>query len=133
MFYTYDVLDDVIRMGNAFEKFFGNSNVRRHYPYINMYEENDKVTLKSVMPGVSVEDITIELVDNSVVIKGERKSLNEKTDFVRNERNFGCFNKSVRLPYEVDRDNIKAVLKDGILTVELLKSEAAKPKKIEIK
>ncbi len=133
MFYTYDVLDDVLKMSDAFEKFFGDANVRRHYPYINMYEKDDKVIVKSAMPGMTVEDVSIELVNSSLIIKGDRKQIDVKNNAIRSERNFGCFNKSVRLPYDVDRNNVKAVLKEGILTIELVKSEAARPKKIEIK
>lgn len=138
MFYTYDILDDVLKMTGAFEKYFdsnlGRNITRKSYPYVNMYEKDDNIVLNCIMPGVNVEDINIELIDNSLVIKGERKADSKDNDqFIRKERNDGVFHKSVKLPYDVDRDNVNASLKDGVLIIELVKSEEAKPKRIEIK
>jgi HSP20 family protein len=85
------------------------------------------------MPGVKAEDLNVELKDRSLVIEGERKSDYEDKPYLRKEREFGSFKKSVRLPYDVDRDRIRASLSNGIFTITLEKSENAKSKKIDIK
>lgn len=136
MFYTYDVLDDILKMTDVFDRYLSENykgrTVARKYPYINMYEKDDTVTLTAALPGVKSDDINIELVDHSIVIKGERKNDRQGKEYIRAEREFGCFKKVVQLPYEVDREKVKAEMEDGILKITLSKSESAKPKKIQI-
>lgn len=137
MFYTYDVLDDILKMTDVFDRYLSEENrgrrIARKYPYVNMYDKDDTLTIRAIMPGVKSEDVDIELVDHSLILKGERKTDRKDDAYIRAERDFGCFKKVVQLPYDVDRNNVKAVLKDGILEITLVKTEAAKPKKIEIK
>jgi HSP20 family protein len=135
MYTTYDIFDDVLNLRNVFDRFFQEVPIRRRvdFPYINLYEKDDTVTVKVMVPGVKREDFDIQLNDTSLVIEGERKSDYADKPYIRKERYFTRFKKSVKLPYDVDRDKIGASLKDGILTITLVKSEAAKPKKIEIK
>jgi len=131
MYYAYNLFDE---LKDFFNDFYGNyQDSRADYPYINMYENDDKVSIRAVLPGVKSEDISIELVDRSLTIKGDRKLDYVEKPYIRRERSFGVFNKSIRLPYQVDREKIAANLSDGILTVELVKSEEARPRKIEIK
>lgn len=135
MFYTYDIFDDALRLRNVFDSFFKSApsaSKRIEFPYINLYEDGDKLTVKAVMPGVKADDLNIELVDKSLIIQGERKADYQDKPYLRKERDFGAFKKSLQLPFEVNRDNIKATLKDGIFTVTLEKSESAKSRKIEI-
>jgi HSP20 family protein len=135
MYTTYDIFDDILNLRNVFDRFFQEMPVRRsvEFPYINLYEKDDTVEIKAVFPGVKVEDLDIQLTDSSLVIEGERKSDYVDKPYIRREREFSKFKKSIKLPYDVDRDKISASLKDGILTIKLVKSESAKPKKIEIK
>jgi HSP20 family protein len=135
MYTTYDVFDDILNLRNVFDRFFQEIPIQRRvdFPYINLYEKDDAITVKVIVPGVKSEDFEIQLTDNSLVIEGERKSDYADKPYIRKERYFTRFKKSVKLPYDVDRDKISASLKDGILTITLVKSEAAKPKKIEIK
>ena len=134
MYTTYDIFDDVLNLRNVFDRFFQEMPVRRsvEFPYINLYEKDDAIDIKAIIPGVKVEDLDINLADNSLIIEGERKSDYVDKPYIRREREFRKFKKSVRLPFDVDRDKINADLKNGILTIKLVKSEAAKPKKIEI-
>ena len=131
--YTYNTFDDVLELRNMIDDFFKGSTVRRkNYPYTVLYEGNDQITIKAIVPGVSSENINVELVDNTLVIEGEKKSNYNENPYLRKERSFGKFKKSIKLPYRVKDENIDAQLKDGVLTVNLHKSEEAKPKKIEI-
>jgi HSP20 family protein len=136
MYTTYDVFDEVRNVRDLMERFFTENPVttrRADFPFINLYEHDDAVLITALMPGVSNDSLNLQLVDNSLIIEGEKKSDREEKPYIRRERRFGRFQKSVRLPYRVDPANIEAKLKDGILAVRLNKSEDAKPKRIQIK
>jgi len=135
MYTAYNILDDMIRLRNVFDDFFTNTGTasRSDFPYVNLYEDGDNIELRAIIPGVESKDIDIQLTQDGLIITGERKSDLKDKPYIRKERDFGKFKKSVKLPYSVDREKINASLKDGILTVTLTKSEEAKPKKIEIK
>ena len=85
-------------------------------------------------PGIRKEDIQVTLEDNTLTIEGERKCEDEQRDkqFYRRERAYGTFKRSFGLGTEVDTDKIAATYKDGILTLTLPKSEAAKPRQIDV-
>jgi len=132
---TYDIFDDIFELRHMVDNFFNGIPARtgrRDFPFISIYEGGDELVIKAVAPGVKAEDLNIQLVDNSLIIQGEKKNDYSEQPYIRKERHFGRFNKSVKLPYRVDPDKIKAEMKNGILTVELSRSEETKPKKIEI-
>ncbi len=136
MYTTYDIFDEISNVRSLMERFFSDNPVnpgRSEFPYINMYEHNDTVEITALMPGVTGDSLNLQLVDNSLLIEGEKKSDIEDKPYVRRERRFGKFQKSVQLPYKVEGNNIEAVLKDGILVVKLVKSEEARPRRIQIK
>jgi len=136
MYTTYDIFDEVSNVRNLMESFFSENPVtsrRSDYPFVNMYEHNDAIELTALMSGVSAESLNIQLVDNSLIIEGEKKSDREDHPYIRRERRFGSFQKSVQLPYRVDSGNVEAVFKDGILMIRLVKSEEARPRRIQIK
>lgn len=133
--YTYNFFDDVMNLREIFDDFFTRrtgSEPYREFPFVRIEESDDRLTVTSLMPGIKPEDIDIQLVDDSLVISGEKKADYEEKPYLRKERFFGEFKKSIKLPYRVNHQNIKADLKDGVLTISLEKSEDAKPKKIEI-
>ncbi len=136
MFYTYDLFDDMLRLRDVLDGFYSETparyNRRIDFPYVNIYEKDDVVTAKAIVPGIKSGDIEIELLDNNLVLQGNRKSDYEDKPYIRKERSFGEFKKIVKLPYRVDRNKINASLKDGVLTITLPKAEEAKPKKISI-
>ena len=103
-------------------------------PALDMYEDKDNVFVKLEVPGMKKEDIDISLHDGMLSVTGERKEEKEerKGESFRSERYFGRFHRTVTLPTQVNGDKVKATYKDGILTVELPKSEEAKPKQIQV-
>lgn len=136
MYTTYDVFDDLMRMRNMFDSFFTEtpSILRKaEYPYVKLYAKEDELEIKAIVPGARVEDLDLQLIDNSLIIKGEKKTDYKDKPYIRKERAFGKFQKSVKLPHRVDPNNIQAAMKNGLLTVKLNKSEEAKMKHIEIK
>jgi HSP20 family protein len=107
----------------------------RWAPALDVTEDAGSWLLSVELPGARREDIQIEIHDDVLTIRGEKKSEREEKDEKRHyvERFYGSFARSLRLPAQVDADRIKAGFKDGVLTVEIPKTEAQKPKVIDIK
>ncbi|MCL4686246.1 Hsp20/alpha crystallin family protein [Myxococcota bacterium] len=98
--------------------------------------ENDKAYIVTVeLPGAKRDDITLEMHEDVLTIHGEKKSEREEKDERRHyvERMYGSFSRSFRLPAPGDPDGIKANFQAGVLTVEIPKTEAPKPRVIDIK
>ncbi|MBP7901895.1 MAG: Hsp20/alpha crystallin family protein [Spirochaetes bacterium] len=129
MYPVYSMINDLVK---AFDSAVSDESVYRERPLTNVYEKEDSIVVKAIVPGMTAEDISLEVVDNYLVIKSTAKNEEISGRYLRRERASGSFKKTVKLPYLLDRDKMSAKLSDGILTVELSKSEAAKPKKIEI-
>jgi len=135
MFTTYDLLNDINNMKNLFDNFFNERAYMertKEYPNVNLYEKDDEIEIVVLTPGQKVEDINLELTDSRLLIGTDKKNDYMNKSYIRKERTFGTFRKFVELPYRVDPDKINASIKDGILTIKLVKSEDAKPKKIMI-
>jgi HSP20 family protein len=104
------------------------------YPSVDMFDKEDKIVIKAELPGLEKKDISVELKNGVLTLKGERKYDNEvkEENFYRRELSYGRFIRSFTLPAEVDADKITAEFKNGLLTVEVPKSEAHKPKQIAV-
>jgi len=103
-------------------------------PTVDMYETDDSVVVKAVVPGVKPEDLEIKLVGNSLTIRGEVKEEEESKgrNYLRRERRYGSFCRTLSVP-DVNADKATAEFENGVLTLTLPKSEAVKPKTIEVK
>ncbi len=104
-------------------------------PPVEVEESGDHFVFRFDLPGVSRNDLNIEIRDNQLILSGERKIEPERGEGTRlaGERIYGSFLRSFTLPTAVDADRIDARFRDGVLTVTVPKSETAKPKLIEIK
>jgi HSP20 family protein len=104
------------------------------YPALNVWEDDDNLYAEAELPGLRMENLELQVQGNELVIKGERKNQNDEgTTYHRRERGVGTFSRLVRLPVDVDAENVEATLRHGVLTVTLPKAAAAKPRKIEVK
>ena len=103
-------------------------------PAADIYETKDDFVFKVELPGISKEDIKVELTGDNLSIKGERKEEKEvkKEEYHRVERYCGSFTRSFRLPKNADGQNMKAAMKEGILELRIPKMEEAKTKAIPI-
>lgn len=103
-------------------------------PPVDIYETSDALVLKAEIPGFSKEDVSVELKDHTLILKGERQREAEvkEENYQRLERAYGTFQRSFLLPTTVDQEKVKASYKDGVLELRLPKVEAAKPKRIAI-
>jgi len=104
-------------------------------PTVDVFETDAEVIMKAELPGMSREDISVEVKDNILTLRGERKFEKDvkEENYHRIERAYGKFQRSFSLPFEVEREKIEAHYKDGVLEVILPKSEGVKPKQIEVK
>jgi HSP20 family protein len=103
-------------------------------PAIELADTDDSVMVKAMVPGVSKENLHLDITDDSLTLRGEIKE-EEKTEgkrFHRREWRYGSFTRTVPLPTAVKADQAKAQLKDGVLTITLPKGEHAKVKQIPI-
>jgi len=103
-------------------------------PAVDVAETQHEIVLRAELPGLKPEDVDIELTGDTLTLRGERKFENEdrKDSFVRVERSYGRFQRSFTLAVPVNADAVKASYKDGILEVHLPKSEANKPRKVQV-
>ena len=104
-------------------------------PAVDIKETPQEFLVTAEVPGIRKEDIHIEVADNLLTLKGERKFEQEEKNesYHRVERSFGAFSRSFTLPTLVKTDAIEARFHDGLLSVRIPKAEEKVPKKIEIK
>jgi HSP20 family protein len=104
-------------------------------PRMDIREVDNKYVLAIDLPGIKLNDVHIELDGDNLVVHGSRQwtSESEGERYHRVERTFGEFRRSVRLPRDVQRDQITADYTDGVLHVELPKSQPTSARKIEIR
>ncbi len=101
---------------------------------VDIREENDAFYVDAEVPGLSAEDVKVDVEKNVLTLSGERKVEKEEREgtFRRVERHYGSFSRSFSLPETVDTDSISADLKDGVLELRLPKKEAPTPKQISV-
>ena len=105
------------------------------YPPVNLWEDDDFVYAAAELPGLKLPDLEITVTaDNQLTLKGKREpAAPEKVEWHRQERGFGSFERTIELPVSVDAGKVEARLENGVLTIKMAKSPAAKPKKIPVK
>ena len=127
---------------NLFERFFEDFGMPSVFseetgfsPAFDVSETDEQLTVKAELPGIAEKDIDISISDGILTIKGEKKHEKEEEDahYHTVERRYGSFSRTMRLPTDVDTEKVDATFKDGILRLTLPKTEASKPRKIEIK
>jgi HSP20 family protein len=128
-------------MNRLFNTFFettppgnGGSTLRRWVPAMDLVETEGEFVLRADLPGLSQDDVKIELQDQVLTISGERKAEHEerKEGYYRVERSSGAFSRSLTLPEGVDPGAVKASFDKGVLEVRIPKPEERKPRRVEI-
>lgn len=106
---------------------------RQAFPALNVWEDNDALYVEAELPGVTAENIEASVIGRELTIKGRRSmELPESVTLHRRERGTGEFTRTVTLPIDVDAQQVRATLREGIFTVTLPKSPAAKTRKIAV-
>ncbi len=103
-------------------------------PPVDVYEDGHKLTLRLEVPGIPQEDLQINLENNTLTVKGERKLARDEKEenYHRIERRYGSFVRSFSLPATIETDSAQAGYENGVLSITLQKKEAAKPKQVKI-
>jgi HSP20 family protein len=129
-------------MNRLFNTFFdqpapsgrGGTSSRRWIPPMDLVETADHYVLRADLPGLSDDDVNIQLEGNVLTISGERKTRHEQHEegYYRIERAFGSFARSLTLPEGVDPDAVQAHFDRGVLEIRIPKPEQKKPHQVQI-
>ena len=113
------------------------SDPRRSRMALNVREDEDFYFVETMVPGLSEDDISVEVNDNVLSIVAEIERENEEdaveTNYRLREFSYGKTERSLRLPKGIEAEKIEASLEKGVLTITLPKAEEVKPKQVEIK
>jgi len=110
------------------ERFGRSWGMERFSPQIDIFERDSKLIIRADLPGMSKDDVTVDVTEDAVVIEGERKFEREENEqgMYRSERSYGRFHREIPLPEGVKSENATASFKNGVLEVALDASQAAK-------
>ena len=106
----------------------------RFAPAVDVYEDEQQVTLKIEVPGIDEKDIDVRVENNTLTVQGERKIEKEEKEenYRRVERQYGSFTRTFTLPQTVDSEKVSASYEKGVLKITLPKKAEAKPKQIKV-
>ncbi|SRR6266404_2114453 len=126
---------EIDRLFDGFSRSFSGFASRDMMPSMDLSETDQEIEITAELPGLEEKDIQLNLADNVLTIRGEKKSEREenKKDYHLVERSYGSFTRAVQLPEGVNPDSIKAVMSKGVLKVTVPKPAPAQTKKIDIK
>jgi len=104
-------------------------------PAVDVAESEAGYTITVELPGAKREDVTLEIHGDMLEVRGQKRSEREEKDEHRRivERSYGSFSRHFVLPANADRGRIEARFQEGVLTIEIPKSEESKPKQVEIR
>ncbi len=102
---------------------------------LDVYQTDKDIVVKATLPGAKPEEVSVSMVGDILTIKGEHKEETEvkEENYLRKERHYGSFHRSVQIPVPVSSDKTEADFEDGVLTITMPKKEGAKPKQIKVK
>jgi len=135
---------DLVRLGDRINRLFENDLLNEGIngpegftdwnPATDIYETKDSYVFKVEIPGIKKDDIEVDLKENILSIRGEKREDKEvkKENYHRVESFYGSFSRSFTIPKDIDPKKIEASLKDGILELKIGKADEVKAKKINI-
>lgn len=139
----WDPFTEIERMRERMDRIFADFRPSRlamdvgtemgYFP-LDISETDESFEVEAALPGVKPEDVEVQIHGDVVTIRGEAKEEEEEKgkSWLRRERRYGVFARSFTLPTGVDPDKAKAEFEDGVLRLELPKSETEKPKVIKV-
>jgi HSP20 family protein len=140
----WEPLRELSTLQNEMNRLFGSvfdtptqpngGTLRRWMPAMDLIETEDHFVLRADLPGMSEEDVNLEVEERVLTISGERKAEHTETKegYHRVERAFGSFSRSLTLPEGIDAEAVTASFDRGVLEVRIPKPEQRKPRKISI-
>lgn len=140
----WDPLRDMMSLRQAMDRLFEDSFIHPSRLWkgrfgepdipLDIYETDSDVVVRASLPGIKPEDVDVTVCGHTLTIKGESKVKEEvkEENYIRQERRYGAFSRSVELPPNLQIDKAEATFEQGMLTLKVPKSEEAKPKSIKI-
>ena len=140
----WEPVNDMMALRDAMDRMFEERFGRSPVPFgpwsegnlaIDMYETDETVVVKTAIPGVKADDIDVSVTGDTLTVKAEtseEKEINRES-YLRRERRYGSYCRSVTLPGVVESDQAEADYSDGVLTLTFPKTEEVKPKSIKVK
>jgi HSP20 family protein len=135
----FEPLRELESLNERIHRFFNDfpSNDFNYFPHIDITDDEKNIYVEAEIPGVKKEDVKVTLQDNILTITGEKKKKSEEKEknIFRSERSYGSFTRSFTLPDEINPDTVEAKFDNGILNIQIAKSQPKKSnqKFIEIK
>jgi HSP20 family protein len=127
-------------MDRLWDRFFGETPFGRTFteewlPSVDVSETKDKLLIKAELPGLEAKDVNVSVSGDVLTIKGEKKKEEEEKDehYYHCERYCGSFQRSFRLPVNVQTDKVEATFDKGVLNITLPKTKEATKKEIKVK
>lgn len=126
---------EIDRLFEGFSRGFPDFSGRELIPNMDVSETDKEIEITAELPGLEEKDIQLNVSDNVLTIRGEKKNEREESekDYHLVERSYGSFTRAVQLPEGVNIDNIKAVMSKGVLKVTVPKPAPTQSKKIDVK
>jgi HSP20 family protein len=136
-------LADVVTLRDAMERLFDERFSRPLWPWngerdaapaLDLYTTEEAVVAKVALPGVKPETVDVSVTDGAVTIRGSWDEEKETTEagYLHKELSRGSFGRSFSLPTAVNAEEATASFKDGLLTLTIPRTEAAKPKRVKV-
>ena len=131
---TNDPLALMRSMMGDFDRTFVPATTQPVFPAVNVWQGEEAVAITAELPGVEPSNIDITVKDNILTLSGERNApeVPDGARWHRNERSFGKFSRTIRLPFRTSDDRVEARFQNGVLRILVGRPEEDKPKKIEI-
>lgn len=137
---TPSIWREMERMQREMNRLFTDYSPTRYrsapsYPAMNLWADEESVIIRAELPGLKPDDLDISIDEGDLTLSGRRhpEEMPEDATYHRQERNYGSFTRSIRLPFKIEADDVEATMKNGVLTLMLPRAEEDKPKKIAIK
>ncbi len=135
--WEWDPVSDFRRLRDEVERAFaGAAYGQSRIPAVNVWSDTEKAVVAVQVPGLNPDDLKLSVTGAVLTLEGERRGETDKEGDViyhRRERGYGRFTRTVRLPFEVEADQVKAQYRLGVLMVHLPRKEETKPRQIAVK
>ena len=140
----YSPLSDLVSLRDAMDQLFQESFIRPNgwsglpagqiATPVDLWETKDAYHLRADLPGMTSDDIAINVTGDTVTLSGETKAMSDVANegWLRQERRAGKFQRAFTLPVQIDANAVTATFSNGVLDLTLPKSEAVKPKTVKI-
>jgi HSP20 family protein len=117
------------------ELFSGVSGTVHAFPPVNVWSSENDAVVTAELPGIESGDIDISVHGDALTLRGSRKpvELKENETFYRSERMRGEFSRTLKLPFRIDAEKVSATFNKGVLSIQVPRAEADKPRKISVK